>query len=83
MTTVSVRLYAGLQDMVGARDIKVELPPNATVEQLRTRLGQEYPVVEALLPTLVCAVGEEYVPPEHVLRDGDHVSLIPPVSGGG
>jgi molybdopterin converting factor small subunit len=31
---------------------------------------------------LVCAVDEEYVPSEHVLRDGDHVALIPPVSGG-
>ena len=31
---------------------------------------------------VVCAVDEEYVAPEHVLRDGDHVALIPPVSGG-
>ncbi len=82
MTNVSVRLYAGLQDLVGSRDIRMELPAGATIEQLRERLGREYPVVEALLPSLVCAVGEEYVPPEHVLADGDHVSLIPPVSGG-
>jgi molybdopterin synthase catalytic subunit len=82
MTHVSVRLYAGLKDLVGSRDIDMELPLGATVEVLRFRLGQDYPMVEALLPTLVCAVDEEYVPPEHVLRDGDRVALIPPVSGG-
>jgi len=49
---------------------------------LRDRLGEEYPIVQAFLPTLVCAVDEEYVPSEHVLAEGDHVALIPPVSGG-
>lgn len=82
MTNVSIRLYAGLRDLVGARDIEMELPPGATVELLRSRFGERYPAVEPLLPSLVCAVDEEYVPPEHVLRDGDHVALIPPVSGG-
>jgi molybdopterin converting factor small subunit len=32
--------------------------------------------------TLVLAVGEEMVPPEHVLVDGERVELIPPISGG-
>ncbi|MBI5285955.1 MAG: molybdopterin converting factor subunit 1 [Chloroflexi bacterium] len=82
MTTVHVRLYAGLQDMIGARDIDMDLPAGATVARLREQLGQQYPVVQAFLPVLVCAVDEEYVPNEHVLREGDRVALIPPVSGG-
>jgi molybdopterin converting factor small subunit len=82
MTTVHIRLYAGLQDMIGSRDIDMELPAGATIGTLCDRLGEQYPVVQAFLPTLVCAVGEEYVPSEHVLRDDDHIALIPPVSGG-
>jgi len=82
MMTVSVRLYAGLREMAGARDIEMELPDGATIGELRDVLGERYPVVRAFLPTLVCAVDEEYVPSEHRLRDGDHVALIPPVSGG-
>jgi molybdopterin converting factor subunit 1 len=82
MISISIRLYAGLRDLVGARDLQMELPEGATIDQLRTRLGEEHPAVLGLLPTLVCAVDEEYVVPEHVLRDGDHVALIPPVSGG-
>lgn len=68
--------------MVGSRDLEFALPDGATVASLRDELGERYPIVQALLPVLVCAVDEEYVPPEHRLRDGDHVALIPPVSGG-
>ena len=82
MTTVHIRLYAGLQDMIGARDIDMDLPAGATVARLREQLGEQYPVVQAFLPVLVCAVDEEYVPNEHVLSEGDRVALIPPVSGG-
>jgi molybdopterin converting factor subunit 1 len=82
MTTVSVRLFAGLHQLIGERVLEMRLPDGATVGQLRDALGAQYPVVQALLPTLVCAVDEDYVTPDHVLRDGDHVALIPPVSGG-
>lgn len=83
MVNVHVRLFAGLHQLVGERELTMELPDGATVGMLRDRLGEQYPVVQAFLPTLVCAVDEEYVPSEHVLRDGDEVALIPPVSGGG
>jgi molybdopterin synthase catalytic subunit len=82
MPVISVRLFAGLREMIGERDVDVELPEGATVGDLRARLGEEYPIVQAFLPTLVCAVDEEYVPSEHVLQSGDRVALIPPVSGG-
>jgi molybdopterin converting factor subunit 1 len=82
MTTVSVRLYAGLRDAVGARDIELQLSERATVAELRETLASCHPLVRPFLPTLVYAVDEEYVTSEHVLRDGDHVAIIPPVSGG-
>lgn len=82
MTTVSVRLYAGLREAVGARDIQLQLSERATVGELRETLASNYPLTRPFLPTLVYAVDEEYVTPEHVLREGDHVAVIPPVSGG-
>jgi molybdopterin synthase catalytic subunit len=82
MPHVNVRLFASLREMIGERDITMDLPDGATVGQLRDQLADRYPIVRAFLPTLVCAVGEEYVPVEHVLREGDFVAVIPPVSGG-
>ncbi len=82
MTTVNVRLFAGLRSLVGDRDIALALPEGATVGTLRDTLVAEYPVLEAFIGTLVCAVAEEVQPPEHPLADGDHVDIIPPISGG-
>lgn len=82
MITVRVRLFAGLHQLIGEREIEMILPDGATVAVLRDTLGAQHPVVEALLPSLVCAIGEEYVESSQVLSDGDRVALIPPVSGG-
>ncbi len=80
---VSVRLFAGLHDLLGTRHVSVELADGATVAELQQQLGRDHPAVVPFLPTLVCAVDDEYVPTEHELRDGDEVAFIPPVSGGG
>jgi molybdopterin converting factor subunit 1 len=82
MPKVHVRLFAGLRDLVGSRDLMLDLPEGATVGVLRDRIGADYPVVQPFLTTLVCAIDEEYVPGDHRLREGDLVALIPPVSGG-
>src|SRR3989304_5072387 len=79
---VQVRLFAGLHDLLGQRQITLELADGATVSDLREQLGRQYPVAFPFLSTLVCAVDEEFVPPDHSLREGDDVALIPPVSGG-
>jgi molybdopterin converting factor subunit 1 len=82
MPIVTVRLFAGLRETIGAREITVALADGATVEDLCVRIGEEHPLVRSLLGAAVAAVDEEYVPASHELRDGDMVALIPPVSGG-
>jgi molybdopterin synthase catalytic subunit len=79
---VNLSLFAGLHDLVGERSIELELADGATVSDVGQSLAQQYPRVTPLLPTLVYAVDDDYVPMEHRLADGDRVALIPPVSGG-
>ena len=80
---VDVRLFAGLSELVGRRQVSLDLAEGATIAQLRDKLSQEYPAVTPFLTALVCAINEEYASPEHSLSDGDEVALIPPISGGG
>jgi sulfur-carrier protein len=82
MPTIRVRLFAGLHQMIGVREVELSVPDGATVAALTAALGEQYPQVKPFLPSLVCAVAEEYVPSDHVLFEGDSVALIPPVSGG-
>ena len=79
---LSVQLFAGLHDLVGSREVELELAEGATVADLRGLFASRYPAVAPLMSTLVCAVNEEYVDGGHRLSPGDQVALIPPVSGG-
>ncbi len=80
--TVNVKLFAGLQGLVGAPSVDVLVPDGATVGQLRAQIVEDYPVLEAFMGTLVCAVGEEMVDVERVIAAGEQVELIPPIAGG-
>ncbi len=80
---VSLRLFAGLHDLVGRRDLRLELAEGATVRELKERIGAAYPAVQPLLGSIVCAIDDEYVAADQPLHDGAEVALIPPVSGGG
>lgn len=79
---VNIRLFAALREVLGRGEVTLNVSEGATVGELQGQLMREYPAVEALLPTLVWAVNEDYVSAEHRLREGDEIALIPPISGG-
>jgi molybdopterin converting factor subunit 1 len=74
---IRVRLFAGLRERAGARELELELPEGAVVgdalERMRA-LTDGIPVV--------MAVNHEYADSGATLHAGDEVALIPPVSGG-
>jgi molybdopterin synthase catalytic subunit len=79
---VTLRLFASVRDLVGERTVQVDVRDGATVEDVKARLGEDYPAVLKLLPVLAAAIDEEYAPADLPLHDGAEVALIPPVSGG-
>ncbi len=79
---VSLLLFAGLRDAIGERSLCMELDEGSTVADLKRRLGVDYPRIEPMLETVVCAIDDDYVSFEAPLHDGAEVAMIPPVSGG-
>ena len=79
---VHIRLFAGLREAVGAREVTLELPEGASVAQLKAHFGNAYPAVQPILERAVCAIDEEYAATDERVREGVEVALIPPVSGG-
>jgi molybdopterin converting factor subunit 1 len=79
---VRVRLFAGLRDVVGQRELTIHLAEGATISDLRSRLEQLYPQLTSFLPALAYAVDEEFRSLDYALGEGDEVALIPPISGG-
>lgn len=80
--TVRILLFAGLRERLRSDWVELELPEGVTVAQLLAALGERHPALRELLPPCRVAVEQEFVGPEHPVRAGDEVAVIPPVSGG-
>jgi MoaE-MoaD fusion protein len=77
---VTLRCFAAVREALGTESLKVEVAPGTTVEGLRTQLGRGHP--QLLRLPLAFAVNRSYARGDSVLRDGDEVAFIPPISGG-
>ena len=80
--TVRVLFFAQCSDIVGSRELSVEVAPESSVQDLMNHLMGEYPRLAALERSIMLSVNQEYVEREQMLKDGDEVALITPVSGG-
>ncbi|MGQ9492930.1 MAG: MoaD/ThiS family protein [Anaerolineae bacterium] len=77
---ITVKLYATLRrfkpDLAPGAGLPLDVPPKATVSQVVEQLG--IPDGVALVPM----VNNEVKGMDHVLAEGDTLSLFPPVAGG-
>jgi molybdopterin converting factor small subunit len=79
---VSFLLWAQMRVTAGCSRIELELPEGVHLHEALERLYESRPELRAHRRTARAAVGNEYAPDSQLLRDGDEISLIPPVQGG-
>ena len=79
---VTSLLFAQLQEYVGAGKVVVSVAEGSTGRDLIRCFATRHPAAEGLLAVSRLAVNCEYASEDVVLRDGDEVAVIPPVSGG-
>ncbi len=80
--TVRVQFWSYFKDLTGCGQASEELPVAATIGDLLQRLQARFPKLIAMQNSTLIAVGVEYQGRDYVLKDGDEVSLFPPVQGG-
>lgn len=80
MIQVRVLSFGVLREWLGSGAATVELPTGATVADLLARLTGQRP--RAPLSGIAVSVNAEFAASSQILRDGDEVGLLPPVSGG-
>ena len=77
-----VQIFATLALQLDCKELLVELGPQPTVSDLLDQIADRHPDIAELLQRTAVAVNMNYVKPNHLLKQGDQVALIPPVSGG-
>jgi molybdopterin converting factor subunit 1 len=80
--TVRVQLFAILKERAGQDHVEVELPDSPTVADAISAVAQLPGLSGLSQGSARMAVNREYASADTLLRDGDELALIPPVSGG-
>jgi len=78
---LNITAFGIAKDIIGDRNLVMEIADNATIAELKEKLTTAYPPFKALA-SLSFAVGEEYQPDDFQLSEHQKVIIIPPVAGG-
>jgi molybdopterin converting factor small subunit len=79
---ISVECMGASMRWCGSERLALELPDAATVGEALHRLSQRYPELASRRLKVAVAIGDEIVPQDRPIREGEIIALIPPVSGG-
>jgi MoaE-MoaD fusion protein len=79
---VRARLFAVQRELAGTREVALELPAQATVDDAWRALVERHPALAPGRAFVRFAINGEYVDAATTLSDGDELACIPPVSGG-
>lgn len=74
-----VLFFAHLRDAVGEEFLMVDAK-GKTVAELKAEMTESYDLPK--MDTVMTAINEEFSTNDEVIRDGDVIAFIPPVSGG-
>jgi molybdopterin converting factor small subunit len=79
---VKILFHSYFKDLTGCTETAEVLPDEVTLGDLHEKLAAQFPKLGAMRRSTLLAVGVDYQPRDYVLKDGDEVSLFPPVQGG-
>lgn len=79
---VKIKFFASYREVTRIRELDVEARPGMTAGDLLEQLVGRYPGLAQVAAVSRCVVNQDYVASDHVLKEGDEVVFIPPVSGG-
>ncbi|MEN8702068.1 molybdopterin converting factor subunit 1 [Bacillus infantis] len=73
-----IKLFAHLRESAGHEEIELEAA-GKTINELKATLTEAY---HLNLETVMTAVNEEFALDHELIKEGDVIAFIPPVSGG-
>jgi molybdopterin converting factor small subunit len=79
---VRVQFYAQLRDLVGTRQLDMDVADRATVRDLLQQVYAQQPKLRPHDKSILIGAGVEFVDRNYKLSPGEEISIMPPVQGG-
>ena len=79
---IMVHFYSYFKDLTGCLQTEVPLQEGSTIADLVREVQKQFPRLKEMERSTLIAVGVEYQSKDFQLKEGDEVSLFPPVQGG-
>jgi molybdopterin synthase sulfur carrier subunit len=79
---IHVQFYAQLRDLVGMRELDLDVAEGVTVRDLLEEIYAQQPALRSHDKSILIGAGVEFVDRNYKLKSGDEISIMPPVQGG-
>jgi molybdopterin converting factor subunit 1 len=79
---ISILYFATVKDATGIRMESIDLSNDTSIREMLTKISIIYPKLKNILNNIQISVNYKIVDLNTVLKEGDEVALLPPISGG-
>jgi molybdopterin converting factor small subunit len=79
---VTVKFWSYFRDLTKCDETSIEVNEGETLGDVHAAVMEKFPKLAEMKNSTLKAVGVDYQMDDHVLSNGDEVSLFPPVQGG-
>ena len=79
---VLVKFFASARDIVGKKDLQMEIEKDSKVEDIMDDIFEKYPDLKDMEDQLLISVNKDRTDKGEILKDGDEIAVMPPVTGG-
>jgi MoaD family protein len=79
---VRVLFYAHLRDLVGIRELDIDVAEGSTIRDLLEQVYAQQPKLRPHDKSILIGAGVEFVDRNYKLKQGEQIAIMPPVQGG-
>lgn len=80
---VTLRHFALIRETIGRQTEERTIEPGTSISGIYDLLSADHPRLAPLKSSVMMMANQEYVSAEYLVKEGDEIVFIPPVSGGG
>ena len=82
MNNITVNLYYHLKEKAGTNIIRIEMPKDSTMKDLKRKLITNYPTLESQLDNILMLINQKIAVDEDKIPQDAQVSFLTPIGGG-